>query len=182
MKAKGNVIYFKFDKWISPSTKDSEWNDRASVKTSFQVTGSSQKRPSNWLEPMKNKSFKISLNKLLEWQLVNWFNWRKKTVCQLWRQMLQISSSFELCCSDVVMRQDCTTITKNSRVFFHVSCLAENYSSKFDVNVVVRATDTDRLIIAVGCFQTLLEKHQKLRLWLEMGVETKNILRYVTLN
>ena len=96
--------------------------------------------------------------------------------------MLQISSSFELCCSDVVMRQDCTTITKNSRVFFHVSCLAENYSSNFDVNVVVRATDTDRLIIAVSCFQTLLEKHQKLRLWLEMGVETKNILRYVTLN
>ena len=24
MKAKGNVIYFTFDKWISPSTKDSE--------------------------------------------------------------------------------------------------------------------------------------------------------------
>ena len=65
MKAKGNVIHFIFDKWISPSIKDNERNDRASVNTSFQVTGSSQKRPSNWLEAMKNTSFKISLNKFL---------------------------------------------------------------------------------------------------------------------
>ena len=55
-KAKGNVIL---------SIKDSERNNRASVTTSFQVTGSSQKRPSNWLETMKNTSFKISLNKFL---------------------------------------------------------------------------------------------------------------------
>ena len=62
----------------------------------------------------------------------------------------------------------------DSRMFFHVSCLAENYSGTSDVNVVVRSTDADSLKIAVGCFQRLLEKHQKLRLWLEMGVETKN--------
>ena len=65
MKAKGNVIHFIFDKWISPSIKDNERNDRASVNTSFQVTGSSQKRPSNWLEAMKNTSFKILLDKFL---------------------------------------------------------------------------------------------------------------------
>ena len=67
-------------------------------------------------------------------------------------------------------------------MFFHVLCLAESYSCTSDVNVVVRSTDTDSLIIAVGCFQNLLEKHQKLKLWLEMGVETKNALRYVTVN
>ena len=65
MKAKGNVIHFIFDKWISPSIKDSERNDCASINTSCQVTGSSQKRPSDWLEAMKNTSFKISLNKFL---------------------------------------------------------------------------------------------------------------------
>ena len=47
MKAKGNIIHFLFDKWISPSIKDSERNDRESVTTNFQVTRSSQKRPSN---------------------------------------------------------------------------------------------------------------------------------------
>ena len=65
MKAKGNVIHFIFNKWISPSIKDSERSYRASVNTNFQVTGSLQKRPSNWLEAMKNTSFKISLNKVL---------------------------------------------------------------------------------------------------------------------
>ena len=47
MKAKGNVIHFIFDKWISPSIKDDKRDDRASVNTSFLATGSSQKRPSN---------------------------------------------------------------------------------------------------------------------------------------
>ena len=37
MKAKGNVIHFIFDKWISPSSKDNERSDRTSVNTSFQV-------------------------------------------------------------------------------------------------------------------------------------------------
>ena len=65
MKAKGNAIRFIFDKWISPSIKDSEGNDCVSATTSFQVTGSSQKRPSNWLEAMKKASLKILLNKFL---------------------------------------------------------------------------------------------------------------------
>ena len=65
MKAKGNVIHFIFDKWISPSIKDDKRDDRASVNTSFLATGSSQKRQGNWLEAMKNTSFKISLNKFL---------------------------------------------------------------------------------------------------------------------
>ena len=42
-------------------------------------------------------------------------------------------------------------------MFFHVSCLAENYSSTFDVNVAVQSTDADTLITAIGCFQKLLE-------------------------
>ena len=54
-----------FGEWMTPSINDSERDDRASINTSFQVTGPSQKRPSNWLKAMKNKSFKISLNKFL---------------------------------------------------------------------------------------------------------------------
>ena len=52
----------------------------------------------------------------------------------------------------------------DSRMFFHVSCLAENYNRTSDVNAVVRSTDTNSLIIDIGYFQKLLEKHQKLRL------------------
>ena len=57
MKGKGNVIHFITDKWISPSINDSERNDQASVNTSFQVTGSSQKRPSRSNEKYKLQDF-----------------------------------------------------------------------------------------------------------------------------
>ena len=68
-------------------------------------------------------------------------------------------------------------------MIFHVSYLAENYSSTSDVNTVARSADTDKLIITIGCFQKLPEKNQNLRLWLEMGTETKkNTLRYVSGN
>ena len=68
-------------------------------------------------------------------------------------------------------------------MIFHASCLAENYSSTSDVNIVARSADTDKLIITIGCFQKLPEKNQNLRLWLEMGTETKkNTLRYVSGN
>ena len=70
----------------------------------------------------------------------------------------------------------------DSRMFFHVSCLAENSSSTSDVNIVVRSTDTDSLITTIGCFQKLLQKHQKLRFWLKMGLETKNTVRHVHVN
>ena len=186
MKAKGNIIHFIFDKWISPSIKDSERNDRASVNTSFQVTGSSQKRPSNWLEVMENTSFKISLNKFL----VEYWN-DNSLVDLIGEKILYVNFGdtyykYQVV-SNRVVRSDEARLYSNheeidSRMFFHVSCLAENHSSTSDVNVVVRSTDADNLMIAIGCFQKLQEKYQKRRLWLEMGVETKNTVRYVSVN
>ena len=67
-------------------------------------------------------------------------------------------------------------------MFFHVSCLAENYSSTSDVNNVVRSTDANSLITTIGCFQKLLQKHQKLRFWIKIGLETKNTVRHVRMN
>ena len=186
MKAKENIIHFTFDKWISPSIKDSERNDRASETTSFQVTGSSQKRPSNRLEAMKNTSFKISLNKFI----VEY--WNGNSLVDLIGKKILYLNCGDTCykyqaVSNCFVRSDEARLYRNheeadSSMFCQVSCLAENYISTSDVNVVVQSTDTDSLIIDVGCFQNLLEKHQKLKLWLEMGVETKNTLRYVSVN
>ena len=83
----------------------------------------------------------------------------------------------------IVMRQDCKAIMKKQiHTFFHFSILAENYSSNSDVNVVVQSTDIDSLIIVIGCFQKQLEKHEKLKLWVEIGVKSKNALQYVCMN
>ena len=49
----------------------------------------------------------------------------------------------------------------DSRMLFHVAYLAENYPSSTTVNAVVRFLDTDCSVIAIGCFQKLLEKKNK---------------------
>ena len=114
MKAKETVIHFIFDKWISPSIKNNERNDCAAVNTSFQVTDSSRKRPSNWLEAMKNTSLKISLNKFL---VENWID----------NSLVDLIGEKILCADCVIhvtniklfrivlfleIRQDCIAITK----------------------------------------------------------------------
>ena len=135
---------------------------------------------------MKNTSFKISLNKYL----VEYWN-DNSLVDLIGEKTLYVNCcdtcyKYQVVLNCVVLSDEARLYSSHeegeSRMFFHVSCLAENYSSTSDVNVVVRSTDTDGLIIAVGGFQKLMEKHQKLKLWLEMGVETKNTLRYVNVN
>ena len=117
---------------------------------------------------MKNTSFKISLNKyLVEY-------WNDNLLVDLIGEKILYVNCCDTCykyqvVSNCVVRSDEARLYSNheeadSRMFFHVSCLAENYGSTSDVNVVVRSTDTDGLIIAVGGFQKLLEKHQKLKL------------------
>ena len=178
MKTKGNVTHFIFNKWISPSTSIQVHL----TTTSIQVTDSSQKGPSNWLEAMleamTNTSFEISLNKFL----VEYSNYN--LLVDLTGEKILYANCGDTCYKFQVAL-NCPVCSNEARLYsnheeadscilFPVSCLAENYSSTSDVNVVVRSTDTDSLIIAVGCFQKLLEKHQKLQLLLEMGVERKN--------
>ena len=59
----------------------------------------------------------------------------------------------------------------DSRMFFHLT----NVSSP--ANAVVRTADTDCLIIALGCKRLY---NPLLKIWLEVGLESKNTLRYIT--
>ena len=45
-------------------------------------------------------------------------------------------------------------------------------------NVVVRTADTDVVVIALGCFHQLQDK----RIWVESGIQSKNNLRYISIN
>ena len=45
-------------------------------------------------------------------------------------------------------------------------------------NVVVRTVDTDVFAIALGCFYQLQDK----RIWVESGIQSKNNLRYISIN
>ena len=49
------------DKWIEPSIKDCEREDRGSLRGFYSIKGPTQIRPSDWGEALKNKPFKESL-------------------------------------------------------------------------------------------------------------------------
>jgi len=61
----GNEVHFVTDKWITPSIKDCERDKRGSSSLSYQINGANQKRPSNWLQALRNSTFKKSLVRFL---------------------------------------------------------------------------------------------------------------------
>ena len=61
VNCEGDIIHFVCDKWIEPSIKDCEREDRGSLRGVYSIKGPAQIRPSDWGEALKNKSFKESL-------------------------------------------------------------------------------------------------------------------------
>ena len=57
----GNVIHFVADKLLTPSIKNIEQIDRDTVSTIYKISGSSQKRQTDWTVALKNSRFKESL-------------------------------------------------------------------------------------------------------------------------
>ena len=60
----------------------------------------------------------------------------------------------------------------DTRMIYHVGQLPS------ETNVVVRTADTDVVVIALGCFHQLQDK----RIWMESGIQSKNNLRYISIN
>ena len=56
-----DTIHFVCDKWIEPSIKDCEREDRGSLGGIYSIKGQVQIRPSDWGEALKYKYFKESL-------------------------------------------------------------------------------------------------------------------------
>ena len=56
----GNFIHFVTDKWMIPSIKDLERQERESTAFPYQIKGPGQKRPGNWREALTNLAFKES--------------------------------------------------------------------------------------------------------------------------
>ena len=64
----------------------------------------------------------------------------------------------------------------DSRILFHLNWCSSMHGAS---NVVIRASDTDILIIVLGCF-TLLAGD--INIWLEVGIFSKNTQRYIDIN
>ena len=164
------------DKWIEPSIKDCEREDRGSLRGVYSIKGPAQIRPSDWGEALKNKSFKESLIGFL---IEAW----KDDSCARILKNKTVYANYNNCCYKYRAENGVTISTEqdqfsssheeaDNRMFFHLNHALPGST------VVMRTDDTDSLVIALGY------KHffNTLEIWLEAGVQGKNNLRFINVN
>lgn len=167
-----------FDKFVSPSIKDIERDKRACLyerTTEFCIQGPEQRRPSDFKKALRNDNFKQSLVKFF---------------CEFWKngifadiignKILYYVNSDDVCFNFVrahghIQREisdklNCSHEEADSRITFHIAKMEANS------NVVIRASDTDILIIILGNMHKL---PQNLNIWMKVGTVSKNTSRFI---
>ena len=161
MYAEGDAIHFVTDKWLSPSIKDCERDLRMSSSTAFSITGPCQKRPSNWNQALKNNNFKKSLFEFL----LN--TWKDDSCASIFKQKTLFANSGDVCYRYNVVDGRVQRKVDDGLHNDHekADCLMFYHLAKTTApsNVVIRTSDTDCLIIALGCYQFL---DQSLKIWI----------------
>ena len=176
LSADGDTIHFVSDKWLSPSIKDCERDARVSSTGKYQITGPTQKRPNNWIQALRNASFKESFIKFL----IN--SWKNDDFAHIWQEKTLFANSGDVCYSykvvdgrvvkemEVALHSDHEEA--DSQMFYHLATLqAPN-------NVVIRISDTDCLVIGLGCYHLL---DQSVNVWIEAGLQSNNTQRYISI-
>ena len=177
LQKEGKIIHFVSDKWIKPSIKDCERESRNSTDVSCYITGANQKRPTNWLLALRSCNFKTALlNFLVE-------AWANNDYAPLFQGKVLFANRGNTCYKfisilDKVVKTEesslsCCHEEADSRIFFHAS------SVQSESNVVIRTSDTDCLVIALGCREKI---DPSLKIWLEVGVQSRNDLRYISVD
>eukprot|EP00794_Sanderia_malayensis_P015514 gene15514-17096_t len=177
LECDGKLIHFVSDKWISPSIKDCERDARDTSTASYNITGPMQKRPGNWFSAMRNSTFKTSL---LSFPIDAWAS---KENASLFKGKILFANNEDKCFKfsavfDNVIRCEaedlfCTHEEADSRIFFHLNSLPT------PCNAVIRTSDTDCLIIGLGCRSFI---QSDIKIWLEVGLQSKNSQRYINID
>ena len=172
-----HTIHFVSDKWIKPSIKDCERQTRGSSSTLYQIKGHSQKRPSNCISILRNDTFKESPIEFLTRA------WEDDYFAEILKDKVLYANFNDVCYRYKVeggkmVREEAeefysTHEEADTRIFFHLSNIV------LPSNVVVRTSDTDCLVIGLGC------KHlydPSLNIWLEVGVQSNNSQRFINMD
>ena len=174
---KGNNIHLVFDKVVSPSIKDCKRDSRSGYQergSQYQITGPNKRRPSNWLNALRLDQFKVAINSFLV------SAWQDDSFVAIFQGKCLYVNDGDIC---YFFREENGQVTRalipelksyheesDSKMIYHLTILEEN--SK----VIIRTSDTDVLVIALGCLEHIPES---INLWLEVGLYAKNSLRYI---
>ena len=171
---KSKRIDLVFDNYRSPSIKDIERAQRSSDKhTKYEISGPEQERPSDMSTALKSVMFKEALVSFLS------EHWQCQHLSQVTGNKIIYITSKEKCFSfknieGILIRDEEETLKSlqeeaDYRVVYHISQLPP------PSNVVVRANDTDILVVLLANQGHLPGKS----IWMELGLFTTNNLRYV---
>ena len=135
------------------------------------ISGPFKRRPTHWTVTLKNSSFKESLIEFFVKRLEGWFSSTSINGKVLYANSEDKRYKFQPQCDKVF----CTTYVNycnrkegDSWIFCHLSLVAT------PSNLVMRANDTESLVIAMACKQFY---DTSLKLWLEAGTESQNTLQ-----
>lgn len=163
-----------FDQYLYPSIKDSERCLRHEASLiDYKISGPEQVRPSDFAKELKNTKFKEAFVEFLtkHWSseeiksfLGNrqiYLNFRNCQLYQVVDDTIQSSVVEDLCCTS---HEEADT-----KIIYHACNIAEQS------NIVIRASDTDILIIMIGNMAQLKNSHSNI--WMLNG--TGNNERYI---
>ena len=147
-------IHFVLDKIIHPSIKDCERDARSLDRSnSYNIIGSSQKSPGNWLAALSNDHFKSSL---IQYLISAWGDDLLATT--LGGKKLFVSNNIDCYSFTVKDEKMCTMCERSlysthkeadSRMVFHLNSVTNSS------NIVIRTSDTDVLVIAFWFIGTM---------------------------
>ena len=178
VQSDGNTIHFVTDRWVTPSIKTSESELRGSASSiSYEITGSLQRRPQNWLLALRNDAFKESLIKYLT------DAWCEDSFSTILGSKILYSNYNNTCYKytnidgkmvrEIVPQLFSTHEEADSRMFFHLKYVI------VPSRVVIRTADTDCLVIALGCRHLF---NPSVHVWLEVGVHGNNSQRFIEID
>lgn len=161
-------IHLIFDRYLSPSIKDSERESRKEFDIPYKISGPQQTRPKNFSQSLKNYRFKEALVQFLA---DYWQNDNLVTIIQNKKNFLTVDHhcySYEVQGNSVKKTEEtnyeCYHEEADTRIIFHAS-KAEPGS-----RVLIKASDTDVLIILLGNMHKLIGSE----IWLASSATKKS--------
>ena len=181
-KNEAEYIHLIFDTYPSPSIKDYQHQKRGGIfDEPYVISGSMQKRSPNFHEALKNVSFKIAFVKFLiqafaENEMVPFIS--NKTVyinfdkCYVFKACVN-SYAITL---HVIEQFSCMGHEEaDTKIAFHlINLFFETPNQNNNINVEIRTSDTDVLVILLGNYHNVAPN---IRTWIKLGVGS--YVRYI---
>jgi len=160
-------VHIIFDRYLTPSIKDCERQNREGIDIPYTINGPLQTRPSDFLKSLKNFRFKEALVKFLS---NHWENnslasilGKKKIFITVGEQCFSYCSVGNLVVKNEEIELACKHEEADTRIVYHVNKMQEK--SK----ILVKAADTDILVILLDN----LHKFPNLQIWLANSTSKK---------